>query len=133
MLAPGDGLRRTLDQRRIDAAAAVVLPVLTVLMIALVGAFVAIERRAFTTPWSLAMFVLELSKPSGVCLAAEIENELLAYGGRLGENAVVAGPPVRLRPRVVSFSSLVASQDGHITPPAPVLRSSLRKRPSAVK
>ena len=25
---------------------------------------VAIERRAFTSPWSLAMFVLELSKPS---------------------------------------------------------------------
>jgi len=24
---------------------------------------VAIERRAFTSPWSLAMFVLELSKP----------------------------------------------------------------------
>jgi ribosomal-protein-alanine N-acetyltransferase len=32
---------------------------------------VAIERRAFTSPWSLAMFVLELSKPSGICLAAE--------------------------------------------------------------
>jgi ribosomal-protein-alanine N-acetyltransferase len=31
---------------------------------------IAIERRAFTTPWSLAMFVLELSKPAGVCLAA---------------------------------------------------------------
>jgi [ribosomal protein S18]-alanine N-acetyltransferase len=30
----------------------------------------AIERRAFTTPWSLAMFVLELAKPSGLCLAA---------------------------------------------------------------
>jgi [ribosomal protein S18]-alanine N-acetyltransferase len=29
-----------------------------------------IERRAFTTPWSLAMFVLELSKPAGICLAA---------------------------------------------------------------
>lgn len=29
-----------------------------------------IERRAFPSPWSLAMFVLELSKPSGVCLAA---------------------------------------------------------------
>ncbi len=29
-----------------------------------------IERRAFSTPWSLAMFVLEISKPSGVCLAA---------------------------------------------------------------
>jgi [ribosomal protein S18]-alanine N-acetyltransferase len=40
---------------------------------------VAIERRAFTTPWSLAMFVLELSKPSGVCLAAEAEGELVGY------------------------------------------------------
>ncbi|HVS28340.1 MAG TPA: ribosomal protein S18-alanine N-acetyltransferase [Solirubrobacteraceae bacterium] len=30
----------------------------------------AIERRSFPTPWSLAMFVLELSKPSGICLAA---------------------------------------------------------------
>src|SRR3954470_22201885 len=29
-----------------------------------------IERRSFPTPWSLAMFVLELSKPSGICLAA---------------------------------------------------------------
>jgi ribosomal-protein-alanine N-acetyltransferase len=44
---------------------------------------VAIERRAFTTPWSLAMFVLELSKPSGMCLAAETagndERELVGY------------------------------------------------------
>jgi ribosomal-protein-alanine N-acetyltransferase len=40
---------------------------------------VAIERRAFTTPWSLAMFVLELSKPSGVCLAAESSGELVGY------------------------------------------------------
>ena len=40
---------------------------------------IAIERRAFPTPWSLAMFVLELSKPSGICLAAEDENGLLAY------------------------------------------------------
>ena len=31
---------------------------------------IAIERRAFTSPWSLAMFVLELSKPTSVCLAA---------------------------------------------------------------
>ncbi|MGH2866088.1 MAG: ribosomal protein S18-alanine N-acetyltransferase [Solirubrobacteraceae bacterium] len=31
---------------------------------------ISIERRAFTTPWSLAMFVLELSKPAGICLAA---------------------------------------------------------------
>ncbi len=40
---------------------------------------VAIERRAFTSPWSLAMFVLELSKPSGVCLAAIAEHELVGY------------------------------------------------------
>jgi ribosomal-protein-alanine N-acetyltransferase len=31
---------------------------------------ISIERRAFSAPWSLAMFVLELSKPSGLCLAA---------------------------------------------------------------
>jgi ribosomal-protein-alanine N-acetyltransferase len=31
---------------------------------------IAIERQAFPTPWSLAMFVLELSKPAGICLAA---------------------------------------------------------------
>ena len=40
---------------------------------------VAIERRAFTSPWSLAMFVLELSKPSGICLAAEVDSELVGY------------------------------------------------------
>jgi [ribosomal protein S18]-alanine N-acetyltransferase len=39
----------------------------------------AIERRSFGTPWSLAMFVLELSKPSGVCLAAEDANGLVGY------------------------------------------------------
>ena len=31
---------------------------------------ISIERRAFPAPWSLAMFVLELSKPSSICLAA---------------------------------------------------------------
>jgi ribosomal-protein-alanine N-acetyltransferase len=31
---------------------------------------IGIERRVFPTPWSLAMFVLELSKQSGICLAA---------------------------------------------------------------
>jgi ribosomal-protein-alanine N-acetyltransferase len=40
---------------------------------------VSIERRAFTTPWSLAMFVLELSKPSGICLAAEVDDDLAGY------------------------------------------------------
>jgi [ribosomal protein S18]-alanine N-acetyltransferase len=39
----------------------------------------AIERRAFPTPWSLAMFVLELSKASGICLAAVRDGELVGY------------------------------------------------------
>jgi ribosomal-protein-alanine N-acetyltransferase len=42
-------------------------------------AVLAIERRSFQTPWSLAMFVLELSKPSGICLAAEGDEELIGY------------------------------------------------------
>jgi ribosomal-protein-alanine N-acetyltransferase len=40
---------------------------------------ISIERRAFPTPWSLAMFVLELSKPSGVCLAAVQGGEIVGY------------------------------------------------------
>ena len=40
---------------------------------------IAIERRSFPTPWSLAMFVLELSKPSGICLAATIDGRLCGY------------------------------------------------------
>jgi ribosomal-protein-alanine N-acetyltransferase len=40
---------------------------------------ISIERRSFPTPWSLAMFVLELSKPSGICLAAEDEEGLIGY------------------------------------------------------
>jgi ribosomal-protein-alanine N-acetyltransferase len=40
---------------------------------------ISIERRSFPTPWSLAMFVLELSKPSGICLAAEDQNGLIGY------------------------------------------------------
>jgi [ribosomal protein S18]-alanine N-acetyltransferase len=40
---------------------------------------IAIERRAFPTPWSLAMFVLELSKPSGICLAALRDERIVGY------------------------------------------------------
>jgi ribosomal-protein-alanine N-acetyltransferase len=40
---------------------------------------IAVERRAFPTPWSLAMFVLELSKPSGICLAAVRDGALVGY------------------------------------------------------
>ena len=40
---------------------------------------IAIERRSFPTPWSLAMFVLELSKPSGICLAAVSGERVVGY------------------------------------------------------
>ncbi len=40
---------------------------------------IAIERRAFPTPWSLAMFVLELSKASGICLAGTIDGRIVGY------------------------------------------------------
>ncbi|HEX5375401.1 MAG TPA: ribosomal protein S18-alanine N-acetyltransferase [Solirubrobacterales bacterium] len=42
-------------------------------------AVISIERRSFPTPWSLAMFVLELSKPSGICLAATGGDDLHGY------------------------------------------------------
>jgi [ribosomal protein S18]-alanine N-acetyltransferase len=42
-------------------------------------AVISIERRSFPTPWSLAMFVLELSKPSGICLAADADGRLAGY------------------------------------------------------
>ena len=40
---------------------------------------ISIERRAFTSPWSLGMFVLELSKPSGIHLAAVRRGEIVGY------------------------------------------------------
>ena len=40
---------------------------------------IAIERRAFPTPWSLSMFVLELSKPSGICLVAVSDGRVVGY------------------------------------------------------
>jgi [ribosomal protein S18]-alanine N-acetyltransferase len=47
----------------------------------------AIERRVFPTPWSLAMFVLELSKQTGICLAA---TELVKAGaGTVAEERLV--------------------------------------------
>jgi [ribosomal protein S18]-alanine N-acetyltransferase len=40
---------------------------------------IAVERRAFPSPWSLAMFVLELSKPTSVCVGAISSAELAGY------------------------------------------------------
>ncbi len=40
---------------------------------------IAIERRSFPSPWSLSMFVLELSKPSGISLVASEAGRILGY------------------------------------------------------
>src|SRR5512134_1697854 len=40
---------------------------------------ISIERRSFPAPWSLAMFVLELSKPSSICVGALADGELIGY------------------------------------------------------
>lgn len=57
-----------------------VVPITRKLAYADLPAVLSIERRAFATPWSLAMFVLELSKPSGICLAAaDDEGRLTGY------------------------------------------------------
>src|SRR6266508_3917847 len=40
---------------------------------------IAVERRAFPAPWSLAMFVLELSKPASICVGAVSNGELAGY------------------------------------------------------
>jgi len=40
---------------------------------------IAIERRAFQTPWSLAMFVLEISRSSGLCLVAVEDRRIVGY------------------------------------------------------
>ena len=42
-------------------------------------AVLSIERESFPAPWSLAMFVLELSKKSTICLAAIDEDGLSGY------------------------------------------------------
>jgi ribosomal-protein-alanine N-acetyltransferase len=82
---------------------------------------IAIERRSFPTPWSLAMFVLELSKPSGICLAATAGDELLGYlvcsrYDRVWHLMNVAVAPERRRAGVASrlISQLVEAGGGEL-------------------
>jgi ribosomal-protein-alanine N-acetyltransferase len=49
----------------------------------------AVERRVFPTPWSLAMFVLELSKQTGVCLAATERADPSTADGASAEERLV--------------------------------------------
>ena len=38
-----------------------------------------IERESFPTPWSAAMFVLELGRKDSVCLSADVDGALAGY------------------------------------------------------
>jgi ribosomal-protein-alanine N-acetyltransferase len=71
-----DGVSETLPREQGEAAAT---GVIRRLAYSDLPAVISIERRSFPTPWSLAMFVLELSKPSGICLAAIENDQLLGY------------------------------------------------------
>ena len=73
---PNGGVSETLPKQRTEAAGQ---PPVRRLAYSDLPAVISIERRSFPTPWSLAMFVLELSKPSGICLAATDEDEVLGY------------------------------------------------------
>ena len=82
---------------------------------------ISIERRSFPVPWSLAMFVLELSKPSGICLAASEGDELLGYlvcsrYDRVWHLMNVAVAPERRRRGVASrlISQLTAEAGGEL-------------------
>jgi ribosomal-protein-alanine N-acetyltransferase len=44
-----------------------------------IGDALQIEHKCFPTPWSSAMFVLELSKAAGICLAAVDDDVLIGY------------------------------------------------------
>jgi ribosomal-protein-alanine N-acetyltransferase len=44
-----------------------------------IAAALEIEHRSFPTPWSSAMFVLELSKAGSICLAATQDDQLIGY------------------------------------------------------
>jgi [ribosomal protein S18]-alanine N-acetyltransferase len=84
-------------------------------------AVISIERRSFPAPWSLAMFVLELSKPSGICLAATAADELIGYlvcsrYDRVLHLMNVAVAPERRRRRVATqlISRLVEEGGGKL-------------------
>jgi [ribosomal protein S18]-alanine N-acetyltransferase len=96
---------------------------------------VAIERRAFSTPWSLAMFVLELSKPSGVCLAADVETELAGYLVCSRYDTVwhvmnVAVDPDRRRRGIAT--ALIAALLERVGPDAPVTLEVRRSNTGAI-
>jgi len=73
---PSDGVSETMSGRASETIGGVAIRRLAYSDL---PAVLSIERRSFPTPWSLAMFVLELSKPSGICLAATEGDSVLGY------------------------------------------------------
>jgi ribosomal-protein-alanine N-acetyltransferase len=73
---PSDGVNETISRHPSEAVGGTAIRRLAYSDLPRV---ISIERRSFPAPWSLAMFVLELSKPPGICLAATKGDELLGY------------------------------------------------------
>ena len=97
-------------------------------------AVVGIERRAFPTPWSLAMFVLELSKPAGVCLVALDEGAVAGYVICSRYDTVwhlmdIAVDPDRRR-QGIATTIIRALLDRICAPPTPGEQVTLEVRPS---
>lgn len=72
-----------------------------------IGEVLPIERQCFPVPWSMAMFVLELSKPTSICLCAEHNGKIVAYivCSRLADTwhiMNVSVDPVHRRGRIAS-------------------------------
>lgn len=95
-------------------------------------AVVAVEQRSFANPWSLGMFALELSRPAGVFLAADVEGQIAgcAIAGRYGSvwhlMKIAVAPEQRRRGHASRLLSAVLER---IDPEEPV---TLEVRPTNV-
>jgi ribosomal-protein-alanine N-acetyltransferase len=99
---------------------------------------IAIERRAFTSPWSTAMFVLELSKPSSICLGAFVsegrESRRLAgyliasrYADVWHLMNVAVDPPLRRRGMASALLEEMIARMGPLEPVTLEVRPSNRR------
>ena len=94
----------------------------------------AIERRTFGTPWSLAMFVLEVSKPSGIHLAALVEDRIRGYVDLLALRHRLARHERRRRPRRAADGLATSLLEGlleRIEEPEPRLTLEVRQSNAA--
>lgn len=76
---PNDGVNATEQARTTPEATELGELEIRRLTYADLPATLSIEKQSFPTPWSLAMFMSELSRPQSICLAAAAGPELVGY------------------------------------------------------